>query len=137
MRLALLIIVLCEILQVDLDDYRLVKARESALEMVADSEASETAGFSWALTVRPPYLCCYFADIQQVAAVYTRSSASRARLTSCLATAQECSFGSGYVATTQWIMDSCWTVVDTAGGYRNGIAPWREAMAVAGRSMYL
>lgn len=42
---------LCEILQVDLDDYRLVQARESALEMVADSEASETAGFSWALTV--------------------------------------------------------------------------------------
>lgn len=53
-RLALLIIVLCEILQVDLDDYRLVRARESALEMVADSEPSETAGFSWALTVRAP-----------------------------------------------------------------------------------
>lgn len=52
-RLALLIIVLCEILQVDLDDYRLLQARESALEMVADSEASETAGFSWALTVGP------------------------------------------------------------------------------------
>lgn len=37
----------------DLDDYRLLQARESALEMVADSEASETAGFSWALTVGP------------------------------------------------------------------------------------
>lgn len=51
MRLALSMIVLCEILEVDLDDSRLVQARNSTMEMVADSEASETAGLSWALTV--------------------------------------------------------------------------------------
>ena len=51
MRHALLMIVLCELLEVDLDDSRLAQARDSTLEMVADSEISETAGLSWALTV--------------------------------------------------------------------------------------
>ena len=44
-------IVLCELLEVDLKDSRLVQARNSTMEMVADSEASETAGLSWALMV--------------------------------------------------------------------------------------
>ncbi|KAJ9117712.1 hypothetical protein QFC24_006426 [Naganishia onofrii] len=49
--LGLLIIVLCELLHVDLEDERLTGAAERALEMVADSKPSETAGLSWALTV--------------------------------------------------------------------------------------
>lgn len=44
-------IVLCELLEVDLEDGRLARIRGCMLEMVADSEASETAGLSWALTV--------------------------------------------------------------------------------------
>lgn len=43
---------LCELLEVDLEDRRVARARDCTLEMVADSEASETAGLSWALTVR-------------------------------------------------------------------------------------
>jgi hypothetical protein len=45
------VIVLCELLEVDLEDGRLARIRETTLEMVADSEASETAGLSWSLTV--------------------------------------------------------------------------------------
>lgn len=51
--LGLLILILCELLHADLEDPRLMQATERALEMVADSETSETAGLSWALTVSP------------------------------------------------------------------------------------
>ncbi|KAJ9113012.1 hypothetical protein QFC22_006108 [Naganishia vaughanmartiniae] len=72
-----------------------------------------------------------------VAAIYTRAPEQRTRITSVLQTTETWSFGPGYVDTTREIMGACWKVLDEEGGYRYGIAPWREAMAVTGRSMYL
>lgn len=49
--MALLIIVLCELLEADLSDPRLQEARLTAMELVADTAPHEIAGYGWALSV--------------------------------------------------------------------------------------
>lgn len=50
-RLALEILLLCEVLAVDLNDPRVKSARAAAIELVADTEPQETAGYTWYLSV--------------------------------------------------------------------------------------
>lgn len=69
-------------------------------------------------------------------AVYTIDPAMRTAIQSALRNAQAWSFGTGYQGADD-IMDMCWKVCDARGGYPNGIAPWREALAACGRSMYV
>ncbi|KAJ9094284.1 hypothetical protein QFC21_006110 [Naganishia friedmannii] len=145
--IGLVIIILCELLDFDLEDPRLTEAADRALEMVADSQTSETAGLSWTLMVSVKVASAAVQDQGewneltiicgvQIAAIYTRSPARRDRIMAVLRTTEAWSWGTGYIRGTQEIMETCWMVLDKEGGYRYGIAPWREAMAVAGRSFY-
>jgi hypothetical protein len=57
-------------------------------------------------------------------------------LHSVLRGAQQSSFGAGYKGADE-ILTWCWEELDREGHYKNGIAPWREALSAAGRSMYV
>ncbi|KAL1404958.1 hypothetical protein Q8F55_008570 [Vanrija albida] len=111
MRYALRTMLLCEVLNVDLADRRIVSGCSKAIEIVADCEPSNMPGFQWALTVRE-------------------------RLASLMALTLAISFGPNYRGTKE-ILALCWEVLDTQGAYENGIAPWREAMNALGRNLWI
>ena len=125
-------LLLCEALNIDLDDTRVRTARKSAMELVADTEPQETAGYTWALSVShvTDYTDC------QITGIYCKDKFERATLHSVLRAAQLSSFGVGYRGADE-ILNWCWEELDREGFYKDGIAPWREALSAAGRSMYV
>lgn len=120
MRYALRTMLLCEILDTDLSDERITSARNRACEIVADCDPAMMTGFQWELTVL---------------AVYTRDPVERSRVRSLIRLALDMSFGPQYRGALD-VLDVCWEVLDARGGYENGVAPWREAMAALGRNLW-
>lgn len=121
MRAALTFLLLVEVLSVDLADARLTRARQRALELVADCEPSTMPGFQWALTV---------------IAVYTVGADERAELQNLIRLALHTSFGAHYNGSDE-VLALSWGVYDKNGHYEDSIAPWREVMAACGRNLWI
>ncbi|KAL1404954.1 hypothetical protein Q8F55_008566 [Vanrija albida] len=121
MRHALHTLLLCEVLDVPLDDARLAADRDAAAELVADCDAASMTGFQWQLAVL---------------AIYTPGPEDRERLARLLALALGMGFGPNYRGTRD-VLDVCWDVLDARGRYEHGIAPWREAMHALGRNVWV
>lgn len=72
----------------------------------------------------------------QLAGVYCDDKDERTTLQAVLRAAQRSSFGAGYRGADE-ILQWCWEELDRNGCYRDGIAPWRDALSASGRSMYV
>jgi hypothetical protein len=72
----------------------------------------------------------------QLIAIYTKDEKQRKEIMLVMEMAQLCSMGAGYNG-AKGVIETCWEDLDEQGYYTNGIAPWREAMAASGRSMYI
>ncbi|KAL1404959.1 hypothetical protein Q8F55_008571 [Vanrija albida] len=114
---------LCEGLDVDLDDPRLVACRDKGVELVADCDPSSTPGFQLALTIM---------------AVYCIDLGARQRIRDLIKVMLCMSFGPNYRGTDE-MLALCWEIVDKSPTrrYKDGIAPWREAMNALGRNLWL
>ncbi|GMK58680.1 hypothetical protein CspeluHIS016_0601220 [Cutaneotrichosporon spelunceum] len=121
MRHALRVLLLCEVLQVPLDDARITNAADRAVELVVDCEPSSVGGFQWALAIF---------------AIYCPVAERRERIRQLIHQILALSFGSGYRGPDD-ILRLCWEALDRNGAYENGIAPWREAMAALGRNLFI
>lgn len=120
MRAALRVLLLSEVLEVPLHDARITRCASRATELVADSDAASMPGFQWPLVI---------------VAAYTRDPALRQRLVDLITHATALSFGPHYPAPRD-VLDICWEVMDE-GGYVAGVAPWREAAASVGRTLWV
>lgn len=137
MRCALIAMLHCEVLNRDLDDARIVDARRRGLELVADAEADTLPGMVWPLSVS----CKTSPQTQQltppqILAIYTRDKDERARVHDLVRLAITVSYGAGYPSPDD-VFNLCWDILDSRGKYENGIAPWREAMKMFGKSLLL
>ncbi|TXT04817.1 hypothetical protein VHUM_04085 [Vanrija humicola] len=114
---------LSEGLNVDLHDARLAACRNKAIELVADCDPSSTPGFQVALTIM---------------AVYCIDLAARERIRELIKVMLCMSFGPNYRGTDE-MLALCWEIVDKSPtkSYKDGIAPWREAMNALGRNLWL
>ncbi|KLT42911.1 hypothetical protein CC85DRAFT_312001 [Cutaneotrichosporon oleaginosum] len=121
MRQALLVLLLCEVLHVPLDDPRIATAADRAVELVVDCEPASVGGFQWALTIF---------------AIYCRDNERRERIQILIRQILALSFGSGYRGPDD-ILRLCWEALDRNGSYENGIAPWREALGALGRNLFI
>jgi hypothetical protein len=121
MRHALLVLLLCEVLQGPLDDPRIAMAADRAVELVVDCEPAAVGGFQWALTIF---------------AIYCRDGERRERIQDLIKQILALSFGSGYRGPDD-ILRLCWEALDRNGAYENGIAPWREGMGALGRNLFI
>ncbi|WOO86027.1 uncharacterized protein LOC62_07G009516 [Vanrija pseudolonga] len=121
MRCALIAMLHCEVLNRDLDDARIVEARKRGLELVADAEADTLPGMVWPLSIL---------------AIYTRDKEERTRVHDLVRLAITVSYGAGYPNPDD-VFNLCWDILDSRGKYENGIAPWREAMKMFGKSLLL
>lgn len=122
MRHSLLVLLLCEVLHVPLDDPRITSACDRALELVCDCEPASVGGFQWALTI----LAIYCIDLER-----------RERIQQLIHQVLALSFGSGYRGPDD-ILRLCWEALDRNGTYDdNGIAPWRDAMSALGRNLFI
>ncbi|WOO80446.1 uncharacterized protein LOC62_03G003965 [Vanrija pseudolonga] len=120
MRAALRVLLLSEVLQVPLHDARIERCARRAVELVADSDAASMPGFQWPLVI---------------VAVYTRDVALRARLQELITHATALSFGPHYPAPRD-VLEICWELMDSSG-YVTGVAPWRDAAASVGRTLWV
>ncbi|KAI5478708.1 hypothetical protein MNV49_004633 [Pseudohyphozyma bogoriensis] len=122
-RMALRVMLLCELLDTDLADQRLSEARATIIELVADTPSTELAGYTWPICIT---------------AVYSVDKVHRFELAEATRCIKSRSYGIGFKPVDE-LLAICWDVMDREGKYVNGIAPWREALKAVGggRNIYV
>ncbi|KAL1404971.1 hypothetical protein Q8F55_008584 [Vanrija albida] len=121
MRCALVALLHCEVLNRGLEDPRIADFRKRGLELVADSEADTLPGLVWPLSIL---------------AIYTHDKDERTSLHDLIKLAITVSYGAGFPSPDD-VFELCWDILDSRGEYENGIAPWREATKMFGKSLLL